>query len=168
MLQKTILRRAQTSSFFRWLLNAQLFRMIPFNNPHGFAVHCLSDWSVTTILPYRRVNHNHIRGLHACALATVTEFTSGLVLINHLDPKKFRIILKRLEMDYHYQGKMDAFGTFTITPEWLNEQVFTPLASAESVVVPCAVEIHDRDHNLLTTGVCHWQVKSWSRVKTRA
>ena len=168
MFQETIRKRAQHSVFFRWLLNLLLFRMIPFNRPHRFTVHRISEWSVTTRLPYRRVNHNHIRGLHACALATITEFTSGLVLISHLEPGKFRIILKRLEMDYSYQGKMDAFGTFTISPEWLEDNVLTPLKSAPAVVVPCTVEIRDRDNNLLTTGVCHWQVKSWSQVRTRA
>ena len=168
MLQETIQRRARTSTFFRWLLNQQLFRMIPFNRPHGFAIERISEWSVTTRMPYKRANFNHIRGLHACGLATITEFTSGLMLVSHLDQRKFRIILKRLEMDYHYQGKMDAFGTFTISPEWLEQQVTGPLTHSDAVVVPCTVEIHDRENNLLTTGVCHWQVKSWSKVRTKA
>ncbi len=168
MLQETIQRRAQTSSFYRWLLNMQLFRMIPFNRPHRFTVHEMSEWSVTTRLPYRKVNFNHIRGLHACALATITEFTSGLLLVRHLDQRKFRLILKRLEMDYHYQGKMDAFGTFTISPEWLEQHITGPLASEAAVVVPCTVEIRDEKNNLLTTGVCHWQVKAWSKVRTKA
>ena len=168
MIQETIQRRAQTSSFFRWLLNMQLFRMIPFNRPHRFTVHRMSEWSVTTRLPYRKVNFNHIRGLHACALATITEFTSGLLLVRHLDQRKFRLILKRLEMDYHYQGKMDAFGTFTISPEWLEHHITGPLSSAEAVVVPCTVEIRDEKNNLLTTGICHWQVKAWSKVRTKA
>ncbi|MFZ9504435.1 MAG: DUF4442 domain-containing protein, partial [Cyclobacteriaceae bacterium] len=91
--------------------------MVPFNKPHGFRIYSFSDWSLTTIIPYRRSNFNHLKGLHACALATISELTSGLLLIMKLNPKQYRIILQRLEMDYHFQGKMDAFGRFEISEQ---------------------------------------------------
>lgn len=168
MLDSYIIRRARTSAFFRWTLNVMLFRMIPFNKPHGFRVHALSDHGVTAIMPYKRRNLNHIRGLHACGLATLTEFTSGLALILRLDSSQYRIILKRLEMDYLYQGKMDALASFDVHPDWLNEQVINPLKTTESVVVPCEVVIRDTAGNHLTTGKVFWQIKPWSKVKTKA
>jgi hypothetical protein len=73
-----------------------------------------------------------------------------------------------MEMNYHYQGKMDATAEFVISKEWLDDHVVKPLLSQESVVVPCEVKIHDRNGNHLTTGTIFWQFKDWSKVKTKA
>jgi len=161
------LEKAKTSGFHRWLLNLGLSRMIPFNKPHGFRVDQISDTKIRTSLPYKRRNFNHIKGLHACALATLSEFTTGFLLISRLDPKKYRIILKTLEMDYHYQGKTDAWAAYSITDDWLKQQVFQPLESSDSTVVICEVHIYDTNNNHLTTGKVHWQVKSWEKVRTK-
>jgi hypothetical protein len=163
-----ILQKAQHSGFYRWILNRSLDQMIPFNKPHGFAVVEIGDFRLKTIIPYKRRNFNHIRGLHACALATISEFTTGFLLVSKLDPKKFRLIMQRLEMNYHYQGKMDAFAEFTISQQWLDVNIFTPLKSNDAVVVPCEIKIHDRQGNHLTTGLVYWQIKDWSKVKTKA
>ncbi|UII33001.1 DUF4442 domain-containing protein [Fulvivirga ulvae] len=165
---KKIVERAKTSKFYMWLLNVGLNRMIPFNKPHGFKIEEIKDDYIKTSLPYKRRNFNHIRGLHACALATLSEFTTGFLMVSRLDPKKYRIILKTLEMDYHYQGKMKAYGTFNLTEDWLNGQIYKPLETSEAVVVICEIKIHDEEGNHLTTGKVHWQVKSWSKVRTKA
>lgn len=165
---KKIVERAKTSKFYMWLLNVGLNRMIPFNKPHGFKIEEIKDDYIKTSLPYKRRNFNHIRGLHACALATLSEFTTGFLMVSRLDPKKYRIILKTLEMDYHYQGKMKAYGTFNLTDDWLNDQIYKPLETNEAVVVICEIKIHDEEGNHLTTGQVHWQVKSWSKVRTKA
>jgi acyl-coenzyme A thioesterase PaaI-like protein len=162
-----IVQKAKTSSFYLWLLNAGLNRMIPFNKPHGFKVVEITDTTIKTKLPYKRGNFNHIKGLHACALATLSEFSTGFLMISRLDPKKYRIILKTLEMEYHYQGKMDGFGTFEINDQWLEEKIYNPLKENESTVVICEIKIHDTEGNHLTTGKVHWQVKSWDKVKTK-
>jgi Domain of unknown function (DUF4442) len=162
-----LIEKAKTSSLYLKLLNWGLFRMIPFNAPHQFSVVEIKDWEIKTILPYIRKNLNHISGLHACALATVSEFTTGLMLITKLPSSQYRLILQRLEMEYHYQGKMDAFGTFAISQQWINENVIAPLQHQESVVIPCEVKIHDRKGNHLTTGKVFWQIKDWSKVKTK-
>ena len=119
-------------------------------------------------MPYRKSNFNHIRGLHACGLATVSEFATGFLLLSSLDMKKYRMIMQRLEMNYHYQGKMDAVAEFTISKEWLEEKVIKPLQAQEAVVVPCEVKIHDTKDNHLTTGTIFWQFKDWAKVKTKA
>jgi hypothetical protein len=165
-LQK-LLRQAEVSSFYRWVLNRGLNYTIPFNRPHRFKVLEISNQHLKIKLPYRRSNFNHIRGIHACALATVSEFSTGLLLIKRLDPSKYRLIMQRLEMDYHYQGKMDSTATFAITEEWLDQQIFTPLQTRDSVVVTCEVKIHDTAGNHLTTGKVYWQIKDWKKVKTK-
>ena len=142
--------------------------MIPFNRPHGFEVVTLEDYYLKARLPYKSSNFNHIRGLHACALATLSEFTTGFLLASRLDPKRYRLILQRLEMDYHYQGKMDASADFRISEDWLKECIYQPLMSGDSVTVRCEVKIHDAKGNHLTTGQVLWQVKDWAKVRTKA
>lgn len=148
-------------------MNQSLYRMVPFNSPHKFQVVEMGDNSMKALIPYRRSNFNHIRGLHACALATISEFATGFLLLSKLDAKKYRLIMQRIEMDYHYQGKMDALAEFAFSDEWFQEQIISPLKSHESVVVPCIIKIHDIKGNHLTTGKVFWQVKDWTRVKTK-
>ncbi len=163
----TILKKAKTSSFYRGILNWSLNRMIPFNRSHGFKIVEVEDFRLKTLIPYKKGNFNHIRGLHACGLATISEFTTGFLLLSSLDMKKYRIIMQRLEMDYHYQGKMNATAEFAISKEWIEQNVTSPLQTQEAVVVPCEVKIHDEKGNHLTTGKVFWQIKDWARVKTK-
>jgi hypothetical protein len=162
-----LLRKAKTSAFYRTILNYSLARLIPFNKPHRFKIVELSDFRIKTLVPYRKSNFNHIRGLHACSLATISEFTTGFLLISNLDMKKYRLIMPRLEMDYHYQGKMDSYAEFAISPDWISEKIITPLKTQDAVVVPCEIRIIDAQGNHLTTGKIFWQIKDWSKVKTK-
>lgn len=141
--------------------------MIPFNRPHGFAIEELGDDYLKVRLPYRKNNFNHIRGLHACALATLAEFTTGFMLVRKLDARKYRLIMKRLEMDYHYQGKSDATARFEIADSWLHEKIFTPMQHNEAVEVVCEVMLYDEQQNHLATGSVCWHVKPWSAVRTK-
>ena len=159
--------KAKSSSFYRRLLNWSLDQMIPFNKPHKIRVLEIGDYHIKTLLPYRKKNFNHIKGLHACALATISEFTTGFLLLSKLDAKKYRLIMQRLEMDYHYQGKMDAIASFSISEDWLKQFIYIPLQQQEAVIIICEIKILDLKGNHLTTGKVHWQVKDWQKVKTR-
>lgn len=162
-----IIEKAKHSSFYLQVLNWSLNRMVPFNKPHGFRIVEIADDHVKTFIPFRKSNLNHIRGLHACALATLAEFTTGFMLVSKLDGQKFRIIMQRLEMDYHYQGKLHATAEFSATNEWFLKNIYTPLEQHDAVLVPCDVRIHDEQGNHLTTGKVFWQIKNWSKVKTK-
>ncbi len=163
-----ITEKAKRSSFYLWMLNFFFERMVPFNLPHKFRVAYVGDNDVKTLLPYRRRNLNHVKGLHACALATLTEMTSGFMLAVKLDPKKYRLILRRLEMDYLYQGKMDAVCEFSLTPEWMQKNIYDVLAHADAAEIVAEVKIFDVKGNQLTLGKAHWQVKDWAKVRTKA
>jgi hypothetical protein len=69
-------------------------------------------------------------------------------------------------MDYHYQGKKDAYAKFSISDDWLTTNIYEPLKTAEKIVNTFTVEIFDNDGNLLATGYIDWHVKSWDKVKT--
>lgn len=162
-----IVQKSKHSGFYRKILNSGLNRIVPFNKPHGFKIVEISDHHLKTVVPYRKSNFNHIKGIHACALATLSEFTTGFLLLTRLDPKKYRLIMQSLNMDYHYQAKMDSYGTFFISEEWLEELIYQPLESTEKVTVDCEVKIHDKESNHISTGIVKWQIKSWKEVKTK-
>lgn len=165
--QARILQKARTSPFYLWLLNWSLGRLIPFNKPHRVKIVEINETLIKTGIPYRRSNLNHIRGLHACVLATLSEFTTGFMLISRLDMKSYRLIMKRIEMDYHYQGKMGVTAEFSATDEWINKSIKTPLQTNDAVIVPCEVKVHDTKGNHICTGLVMWQVKEWAKVKTQ-
>ena len=162
-----IVSKAKKSGLYLKVLNIGLNRTVPFNRPHGFKVIEIADYHLKTKVPYRKANFNHIRGIHACALATLSEFTTGFLLLTNLDPKKYRLIMQSLSMDYHYQAKMDAYGSFSISEVWLEKMIYKPLESTEKVIVACEVEIHDAENNHISTGKVNWQIKSWDTVKTK-
>lgn len=162
-----VIEKAKTSRLYLKILNWGLNRMIPFNKPHKFRIVEIGNYRLKTLIPYVKNNFNHIRGLHACSLATISEFTTGFLLLSKLDSQKYRLIMQRLEMDYHYQGKMDATAEFEISEAWLEQQIYKPLKSQDAVIIVCEVKIHDIKKNLLTTGKVYWQIKDWAKVKTK-
>lgn len=161
-----LIEKAKTSKFYLKMLNFTLNRLIPFNRPHAFRVIEIDESKIKVSLPYKRVNLNHIKGLHACALATVSEFSTGLMLLNGLDTSKYRIILKNLQMAYHYQGKMDAIASYSLSQQWVQENIVVPLQEQDVTDVTCEVKVHDIEGNHLTTGHVQWQIKLWQKVKT--
>ncbi|WP_340153273.1 DUF4442 domain-containing protein [uncultured Marivirga sp.] len=163
----TIVNKAQHSRFYLWLLNQGLNRMIPFNKPHGFMIIKISKDKILTKLPYKKRNLNHIKGIHACAMATISEYTTGLMILYKLDVKKYRIIMQKLEMEYHFQAKMDAFAEFSIDEDWVKKEVEKPLENDDAVVIPCEIKLYDKNNNHLSTGKIYWQIKDWGKVKTK-
>jgi acyl-coenzyme A thioesterase PaaI-like protein len=164
---KQLVSRAQNSSFRLWLLNIVLLNGIPFNKPHKLRVIKVTNSEIEIRLPYRRRNLNHLKGLHACGLATLCEYAAGLLLSHRLDVSKYRMIMRSMNMQYHYQGKTDATARFGISEEWLKEKILDPLQNSDSVFVLCEVQAHDTQGNLLCTGTTEWQVKNWTKVKVK-
>ncbi|RLD23002.1 MAG: DUF4442 domain-containing protein [Bacteroidetes bacterium] len=164
---KKLLNRARKSPFFMKVLNFGLNRNVPFNKPHGFKVLEIGDEHLTVYVPYIKANFNHIKGMHACALATLSEFTTGLSLLRKLDSKKYRIILKSLRMEYYYQGKTGVTATYTIDDSWLEEKIIKPLKDEDSVTVMLEIESHDTKSNHICSGFVEWQVKDWQKVRTK-
>lgn len=163
-----LIERAKTSKKHLALLNFVLARKVPFNKPHGFNIIELGDDIIRLKIPYKRINFNHIRGIHACALATASEYSTGFILLNKLGSSKYRIIMQKMEMNYHYQGKMDVIVSYELSDQWLTTHVLEPLKIDDSVIVNCEVKAYDIQENHLSTGNIFWQVKPWDKVKTKA
>ena len=105
-----IFQRAKHSKFFLWILNFAMGYAIPFNRPHRIRITSVNDDGVSIRLPFRKKNLNHLKSIHACALATMAEYSSGVSLLTTIG-NNFRHIMKKISVTYHYQAKMDVNTT---------------------------------------------------------
>ncbi len=162
-----LLQKAENSTFALWKLNLLLWRMIPFNAPHRFKVVEVTPESLTIEMPYIQKNLNHIKGLHACGLAALCEYVCGLHLIKLANTNQYRILLKSLKLDYHYQGKKAVKAQFTLNQTWFHENIEIPLKTEPSILHSFHIEVFDGDQKLICTGIPEWQIKAWNQVKTK-
>lgn len=165
-LQKQLWKASQ-SGFQLWMLNRVLQWNIPFNSPHNIKIVAINEEKVESLLPYKRKNLNHLRGLHACALAAVAEFTSGIALLQKLSSKEYRLIMKSLYAEYHYQAKSDVTAMVCLDQKWMEEKIIQPLHQSEKILVEIPIEIKDREGQLCATVTVNWQLKKWTAVKTK-
>lgn len=162
---EVLIQKAEHSAFYRKLLNLALYRIIPFNKPHRPKIEKITADSVRVSLPYIRKNLNHLKGLHACALAALSEYSCGLMLIRNLPAGVYRLIMKELRMTYHYQGRSKAVTNFSI-PETEISHIKAELKTNEAVFRTFTVDTHDDQGNHLCTAAITWQLKSWKSVKS--
>ena len=161
-----LLNKAKKSAFYLWVLNKVLHRAIPFNSPHQLEIIKLTDEEITIKMPFIRRNKNHINGMHACGLATLCEYACGLQLMNITNISEYRIIMKSMEMNYHFQGKADVFATFNLSKAWVEEHIKPALADAESIFRTFEVKVFDGSENHICTAKINWQIKLWAKVKS--
>jgi acyl-coenzyme A thioesterase PaaI-like protein len=159
-----ILKKPNTMEMM--VLEKVLRFLIPFNGPHSFKMAIIDEGQVSIKLPYKRVNMNHLKGIHACALATLGEFCAGLSLIKQFPFSKYRPILKSLHSDYTYQAKTDVIGTILIDHERMN-QVKEELKTADKVTVNLVTIIVNTEQKEVARITTEWQIKSWEKVKTK-
>ncbi|MCB0795798.1 MAG: DUF4442 domain-containing protein [Flavobacteriales bacterium] len=160
------LSKARTSRVHRWWLQHLLNWSIPFNRPHGFHVAPLPGGGIRVKVPYWRINRNHINGIHACAMATAAEMCSGLSVLELLDPRRFRLIMRSLQVEYHYQARKAAYATSMPAQEDIERRVLEPLKHADKVTYASTVRIEDEDGTHLATANVEWQIKEWEKVRT--
>lgn len=163
----TLLEKAKKSSLYLFILNFFAKKAIPFNYQHKIDITKVTDNSVEIKIPYKKYNFNHVKGIHACGLATVSEYATGFMLMSRLDPKNYRLIMKEMIVSYHFQAKTNAYARFSMTQEWFNENVIVPLKTQDAIFLDLEVNMFDESNNHLTTAKITWQIKNWSKVKTK-
>ncbi len=161
------INNAKKSSFGLKKLNFILAYAIPFNKPHGIKISELKDYSIQASIPYKRKNLNHIKGIHACALATTSEFASGFLLMTQLDFSKYRLIMEEINMVYHYQAKKACVAKSDLSAEWFQDNIINPLQSQNKISIINEVNTFDSEGNHICTAKVKWQIKSWQKVKTK-
>lgn len=139
---------------------------IPFNAPHGFKIKTLSPDAVIISLPNRKLNHNHIGGIHACAMATVGEYCAGMSLLSSFGISKYRLILSELNVKYTYQGRVELEGI--CSPHQIDvEKVKTGLETEGKYLQELKTIIRDLNGKEVAEVSTTWQLKNWEQVKTK-
>ncbi|MEK7485696.1 MAG: DUF4442 domain-containing protein [Planctomycetota bacterium] len=160
-----LLETASPEKFIR-LFNRFGKWIIPFNRPHRLRIETLTNQLCITTIPYRRTNWNHLKGIHAGAIATLGEFTAGILLISNYGMSRYRLILSRLEVEYHYQGKTNLQASAQFDPAD-KDRIRELLEKGEPAVVEMKTELEDKNKNKVATVKTLWQMKSWDAVKTK-
>ncbi len=160
---ENILAKAYKSKFWLWVLNKGLGRIIPFNAPHHFKIIAVDPNSITVHIPYIRKNLNHLKGIHACALATASEYACGFLLISRLSPSKYRLIMRNLSIDFVKQGREELFVNFSLTEDRINE-IKKKLESSPQCMELLEVEVRDVNKNLISVAKLEWQLKDWNKL----
>ena len=158
-----IFEKAKRSGFYLYILNVALRYAIPFNKPHRIRITAVHDTGVSVRLPYCRKNLNHLKGIHACALATTAEYTSGISLLTTIGTD-YRLIMKTINVTYHYQAKVDVITTLQLDKKLIEEKILTPLLTSDKVFFENTVEVNDLLANHICTAVVVWQIKKWESV----
>lgn len=166
-LLRNLITKAKKSTFYIQVLNRVMWKAIPFNKPHRFTITKIEDDKVVVTAKYRKKNWNHLRGMHAFAIGTIGEYASGVLLISSLDPSKYRLIMAKVEIEYHYQAKSAITAVATLTEECKQQTIITPLTKEEAIFTTMEVPVHDQEANHIATIKVTWQIKLWKSVRTK-
>lgn len=116
----------------------------------GFRVERLDDRSIRVSMPDRPSNRNHLRSLHAIALAHLGEFTSGLLLLYAVQPMGYRTILKSFSIEYLAKARGRVTGRA--------ELKLPKGKSLDKKDVTVTVEIVDREGTVVARAKPVWRV----------
>lgn len=158
------LKKYNQSVILRYWVNWMLWRKIPFNRPHGIWLESVEENEVCFKLPYKKANLNHIKTLHACALATLAEYTSGFMLFVKLG-KGFRLVMKSIQVEYHLRGTSSAFATYKLNDLDIETHIKSKLAKMDAVEFESVVDVKNEKSEILCTAKIKWQIKAWEKVK---
>lgn len=168
VIYKTIDKLLKNPTSFNLVMIDKILRLgIPFNAPHGFKIKTLGPDAVIISLPNRKLNHNHIGGIHACAMATVGEYCAGMSLLTSFGISKYRLILSELNVKYTYQGRVDLEGI--CSPAQINiSAAQTALETEGKYLQQLKTIIRDLSGKEVAEVTTVWQLKSWEQVKTKS
>ncbi len=141
---------------------------IPFNAPHRMKIRQISEDQVRVVLPNRKLNHNHLGGIHACAMATVGEYCAGLSLLSSFGISKYRLIMSDLSVTYTWQGRTDLEGI--CSPRVIDKDaVKAALDEGKTYTQSFETVIQEEKTGKEVARVkTTWQLKPWGSVKTKA
>lgn len=137
---------------------------IPFNSPHKFEFVEISEQKTLLRLPFIRKNKNHLGGMHACAVATLGEFPAGLSLIKKFGATRYRLIMKRIQVEYFKQAKSELTGEVIIDHHELDElgKTLRQKNKAEIIII---TNILNPENEVVSVVHTTWQLKNWKEVQ---
>lgn len=131
-------------AFFSWMVG----RTAPYSGSTGARVLELEPGRCRVLLRDRPFVRNHLRSVHALALANVAELASGLAMLTGL-PDGARGIVTRIDVSYEKKARGPLLASST------SNAPAEVLADVEHVVES---EVHDRDGDRVAVARVHWRI----------
>lgn len=103
----------------RMVLSRLFARIVPFLGTAGLVFEQVTQEKVVVSVKNRRKIQNHIKGVHATAMALLAETASGFVVGMNVPDDKL-MLLKSMHVDYLKRSQGDMKATATLTPEQIS------------------------------------------------
>jgi acyl-coenzyme A thioesterase PaaI-like protein len=131
----------------RWVFSRLLGLMVPYTNSIRSTVLDFEPGHARVLLKDRRRVRNHLRSVHAIALANVGELVTGLSLISGLG-SDLRAILTGLDVRYTKKARGPLVAEATCTIPDVTEPMDHPVEAT----------IRDGDGDVVATVTAHWRL----------
>ncbi len=139
---------------------------IPFNKPHGIKFLKLSTTESSLFMANKRLNHNHLGGIHACAIATVGEFTAGLLLCKSFEMAKYRVIMKDIHVEFFKQARSGVTAKANVTDD-LIQKMKEAIETQDKASICLKTVIYNSSEEKIAVVTTNWQLKDWSKAKMK-
>ena len=139
---------------------------IPFNKPHSIKFLKLTQNESSLMMLNKRLNHNHLGGIHACAIATLGEFSAGLLLCKNFEMAKYRVIMKDIHVDFLKQARSNVTAKAQISEESLST-LKNKIKSEDQVTICLETNVYNEAEQKVALITTNWQLKDWSKTKMK-
>jgi len=130
-------------------------RVVPFVGTAGLVYEELTPERVVVSIRNRRAVRNHIKGVHAAAMALVAETATGFVVGMNI-PDDSLVLIKSLQVDYYKRTQGDMKAVATLSPEQIALIRSTPKGE---VNVPVVVTDESGEEPIKCTMLWAWVPK---------
>lgn len=134
----------------KWLFSRLLGRFAPYSGSIGANIVKLEPGYALLALRDRRRVRNHLRSVHAIALANLGELTSGLAVMSAL-PKGIRGIITGLTMEYLKKARGRLVAESRCDPPSIPE-------GADDIVYEVITEIRDNQAEIVARARVMWRL----------
>ncbi len=134
------------STLGRFLFNLIFGFMVPYSGTIRPQISEIKPGFARVVLKDRRIVRNHLRSIHAIALANLGEIASGLAMIAAL-PQNTRAIVTHIDIEYTKKARGTLTATGSASPPQTVTEPTTQVATASIV---------DRQGDIVATLNVHW------------
>lgn len=131
----------------KWMFSKLVGFAIPYTGSMQPRVVSLEPGHAIVNLHDRRRVRNHLKSIHAIALANLAEFTTGMATLSGM-PRGSRAILTGLKIEYHKKARG------TLKAECKSE----PPTTADEHSLEVEARIYDADGDCVATGLATWLI----------